>query len=234
MRDSLLILLALPGAVRCDRNFFYLQPAPLGSLRNPANCERTFIMLKPDAVHRGLVGAIMDRFESRGFKLVACKFMMAGQELLTTHYADLSKKGFFGELIRYMSSGPVVPMVWEGLHAVKQGRVMLGATNPKDSDPGTIRGDFCVDVGRNVIHGSDSLESAEKEIALWFQPEELSCWRTMQVEWVYEEEELENAVEKAAPKPSHTVGYWQIEPNSIFRFEDFVEAVCLALGMLSW
>ena len=84
---------------------------------------------------------------------------------------------------------------------------MLGATNPKDSDPGTIRGDFCVDVGRNVIHGSDSLESAEKEIALWFQPEELSCWRPMQVEWVYEEEELENAVEKAAPKPSHTVGY---------------------------
>merc|ERR1712013_781405 len=120
----------------------------------------------------------------RGFKLVACKFMLADKDLLTTHYADLSKKGFFPELIRYMSSGPVVPMVWEGLKAVKQGRVMLGATNPKDSDPGTIRGDLCIDVGRNVIHGSDSLESAAKEISLWFKPEELSKWRSAQVESV--------------------------------------------------
>ena len=96
-----------------------------------ANNERTFIMLKPDAVHRGLVGIIMDRFESRGFKLLACKFMMAGQDLLKEHYKDLAKKPFFPELIRYMSSGPVVPMVWEGLNAVKQGRMMLGATNPK-------------------------------------------------------------------------------------------------------
>merc|ERR1740137_284499 len=119
-----------------------------------------------------------------------------------THYSDLSKKGFFPELIRYMASGPVVPMVWEGLNAVKQGRMMLGATNPKDSDPGTIRGDLCIDVGRNVIHGSDSLESAAKEIALWFKPEEISQWRSAQVEWCYEEEEL-----ATAPKPvaSHQV-----------------------------
>merc|ERR1740137_338536 len=122
-----------------------------------------------------------------------------------THYADLSKKGFFPELIRYMSSGPVVPMVWEGLHAVKQGRTMLGATNPKDSDPGTIRGDLCVDVGRNVIHGSDSLESAAKEISLWFKPEELSKWRSAQVEWCYEEEELNKEAQTVAPVPSHTV-----------------------------
>ena len=88
-------------------------------------------MLKPDAVHRGLVGTIMDRFESRGFKLLAAKFMKADDALLREHYADLSKKGFFGELIRYMGSGPVVPMVWQGLNAVKQGRAMLGATNPK-------------------------------------------------------------------------------------------------------
>ena len=162
-------------------------------------------MLKPDAVQRGLIGEIMERFESRGFKLVACKFMLASKELLTTHYADLSKKGFFSELIRYMSSGPVVPMVWEGLSAVKQGRVMLGATNPKDSDPGTIRGDLCVDVGRNVIHGSDSLESAAKEIALWFKPEELSKWRSAQVEWCYEEEELVKG-QTVTPQPSHTVG----------------------------
>merc|ERR1719309_1564520 len=94
-----------------------------GAFRNQAYGERTFIMLKPDAVQRGLVGEIIERFESRGFKLVAYKFMLADKELLTTHYADLSKKVFFPELIRYMSSGPVVPMVWEGLNAVKQGRV---------------------------------------------------------------------------------------------------------------
>jgi len=99
--------------------------------RNPANGERTFIMLKPDAVHRGLVGTIISRFESRGFKLLAAKFMRASKPLLETHYSDLAKKGFFPELIRYMGSGPVVPMVWQGLNAVKQGRVMLGATNPK-------------------------------------------------------------------------------------------------------
>jgi len=162
-----------------------------GSYRNPVNAERTFIMLKPDAVHRGLVGVIMKRFEARGFKLLACKFMQAGQELLKEHYIDLSKKGFFAELIRYMSSGPVVPMVWEGLNAVKQGRVMLGATNPKDSAPGTIRGDFCIDVGRNIIHGSDSVESANKEISLWFTKEEIASWRSATVEWVYEDEELE-------------------------------------------
>jgi len=173
-----------------------------GAFRNQAYGERTFIMLKPDAVQRGLVGEIIDRFESRGFKLVACKFMLASKDLLTTHYSDLSKKGFFSELIRYMSSGPVVPMVWEGLNAVKQGRVMLGATNPKDSDPGTIRGDLCIDVGRNVIHGSDSLESAEKEISLWFKPEELSKWRSAQVEWCYEEEELSKP--SSQPLPSHT------------------------------
>jgi len=173
-----------------------------GALRNKAYGERTFIMLKPDAVQRGLVGEIMDRFESRGFKLVACKFMAASKELLMTHYSDLSKKGFFPELIRYMASGPVVPMVWEGLNAVKQGRMMLGATNPKDSDPGTIRGDLCIDVGRNVIHGSDSLESAAKEIALWFKPEEISQWRSAQVEWCYEEEELATA---PTPVASHQV-----------------------------
>jgi len=174
-----------------------------GAFRNQAYGERTFIMLKPDAVQRGLVGEIMDRFEARGFKLVACKFMAASKELLMTHYSDLSKKGFFPELIRYMSSGPVVPMVWEGLNAVKQGRVMLGATNPKDSDPGTIRGDLCIDVGRNVIHGSDSLESAAKEISLWFKPEELTKWRSAQVEWCYEEEEIVKT--QVQPQPSHTV-----------------------------
>lgn len=93
----------------------------------------------------------------------------ASKDLLEKHYADLSARPFFPGLVSYMSSGPVVPMVWEGLNVVKTGRVMLGATNPADSAPGTIRGDLCIQVGRNIIHGSDSVESANKEIALWFK-----------------------------------------------------------------
>merc|ERR1711990_609386 len=155
-------------------------------LKMSANNERTFIMLKPDAVHRGLVGDIIKRFEQKGFKLVAMKFMHADEELLKKHYADLSSKKFFPGLIKYMSSGPVVPMVWEGLNVVKTGRVMLGATNPADSAPGTIRGDHSIQVGRNICHGSDSVESANHEIALWFKPEELVNWDPVAEKWVYE------------------------------------------------
>ena len=110
------------------------------------NRERTFIMLKPDAVQRGLVGEIIKRFEQKGFKLVAMKMMHASVEHLEEHYADLKGKGFFPGLIKYMNSGPVVPMVWEGLNVVKTGRVMLGETNPAASAPGTIRGDFSIQV----------------------------------------------------------------------------------------
>ncbi|KAL7046913.1 hypothetical protein ACKWTF_002738 [Chironomus riparius] len=110
----------------------------------------------------------------------------ASKELLEKHYSDLSSRPFFPGLVTYMSSGPVVPMVWEGLNAVKTGRVMLGATNPADSAPGTIRGDLCVQVGRNIIHGSDSVESANKEIALWFNDNELVSWKPAAVNWVYE------------------------------------------------
>merc|ERR1719228_2697541 len=161
---------------------------------NPQNGERTFIMCKPDAVQRGLIGEIIERFERHGYRLLSAKMMQAEDSLLRTHYSDLSKKAFFPELIRYMSSGLVVPMVWQGLNAVKQGRVLLGATNPKDSAPGTIRGDLCIDVGRNIIHGSDCVEAAEKEIGLWFSAAEISSWRPADVEWVYEEEELPGAV----------------------------------------
>merc|ERR1719186_1621149 len=100
----------------------------------------------------------------------------ASKDLLEKHYADLSARPFFPGLVSYMASGPVVPMVWEGQNAVKTGRVMLGETNPVDSKPGTIRGDFCIQVGRNIIHGSDAVESANHEIALWFKPEELVAW----------------------------------------------------------
>merc|ERR1712132_12674 len=151
------------------------------------NKERTFIMLKPDAVHRGLIGDIVKRFEQKGFKSAAMKFMQASEELLKEHYADLSTKKFFPGLIKYMSSGPVVPMVWEGLNVVKTGRVMLGATNPADSAPGTIRGDFCIQVGRNICHGSDAVDSAAKEIDLWFKPEELTRYDPVASSWVYED-----------------------------------------------
>merc|ERR1711997_1154009 len=151
------------------------------------NRERTFIMLKPDAVQRGLVGDIIKRFEQKGFKLVALKMMHASEELLEEHYADLAKKPFFPGLVKYMNSGPVVPMVWEGNGVVKTGRVMLGETNPANSAPGTIRGDFCIDVGRNICHGSDAVESAKKEIALWFKDEELVKWDPITLSWVYED-----------------------------------------------
>ena len=132
------------------------------------NKEQTFIMVKPDGVQRGLVGKIIQRFEDKGFKLVAMKMVVPDETLMKEHYADLAARPFYAGLVKYMSSGPVVPMVWEGLDVVKTGRVMLGETNPKDSAPGTIRGDYCIQVGRNIIHGSDSVPSAKKEIALWF------------------------------------------------------------------
>ncbi|XP_066991739.1 nucleoside diphosphate kinase [Anabrus simplex] len=149
--------------------------------------ERTFIMVKPDGVQRGLVGKIIKKFEAKGFKLVAMKFMWASEDHLKKHYSDLSARPFFPGLVKYMASGPVVPMVWEGLNVVKTGRQMLGATDPKDSAPGTIRGDLCIQVGRNIIHGSDSVESAQKEIDLWFEPKEVIAWRPAAEAWVYED-----------------------------------------------
>merc|ERR1712083_781304 len=151
-----------------------------------ANRERTFIMIKPDGVQRGLIGSIISRFETKGFKLVAMKLCAPGKAHFEQHYADLSKKAFFPGLVEYAASGPVCAMVWEGDNAVKTGRKMLGATKPFDSEPGTIRGDYCIDVGRNVIHGSDAVESANKEIALWFTEEELCQWTDHSAAWVYE------------------------------------------------
>eukprot|EP00341_Mesodinium_pulex_P013632 CAMPEP_0116948060 /NCGR_PEP_ID=MMETSP0467-20121206/38076_1 /TAXON_ID=283647 /ORGANISM="Mesodinium pulex, Strain SPMC105" /LENGTH=156 /DNA_ID=CAMNT_0004632397 /DNA_START=60 /DNA_END=530 /DNA_ORIENTATION=+ len=149
------------------------------------NAERTFIMIKPDGVQRGLVGDIIGRFEKKGYKLVALQQMTPSKEHLEKHYADLSKKGFFAGLISYMLSGPVVAMVWEGQNAVVTGRKMLGATHPKDSAPGTIRGDYCIDIGRNVCHGSDSVDSANAEISLWF-PAGVASYEDHSAPWVYE------------------------------------------------
>ena len=148
--------------------------------------ERTYIMIKPDGVQRGLIGQIVSRFEQKGFKLVAMKLCSPGQAHLEQHYADLSAKPFFAGLVQYMNSGPVCAMVWEGDNAVATGRKMLGATKPFDSEPGTIRGDFCIDVGRNICHGSDSVESANREIALWFSENELNNYQDHSAPWVYE------------------------------------------------
>ncbi|KAF2677650.1 nucleoside diphosphate kinase [Lentithecium fluviatile CBS 122367] len=151
-----------------------------------SSAEQTFIAIKPDGVQRGLIGPIISRFENRGFKLAAIKLLTPTKEHLEKHYADLSDKPFFPGLIAYMGSGPVCAMVWEGRDAVKTGRAILGATNPLASAPGTIRGDFAIDVGRNVCHGSDSVENAKKEIALWFQDGEVQSWKLAQFDWIYE------------------------------------------------
>ncbi|XP_035255117.1 nucleoside diphosphate kinase 3 isoform X1 [Anguilla rostrata] len=147
--------------------------------------ERTFVAVKPDGVQRRLVGEIIRRFERKGFHLVGLKLVQASESLLKAHYWELRDKPFFNGLIRYMSSGPVVAMVWQGLDVVKTARRMLGETNPADSLPGTIRGDYCLEVGRNVIHGSDSVESAQREISLWFQSQELTCWEDCSQHWIY-------------------------------------------------
>lgn len=147
--------------------------------------ERSFIMIKPDGVQRNLVGKILARFEDRGFKIVAIKMVHADEDHLRKHYADLHNKSFFPGLIKYMASGPVVAFVIEGLDAVKTGRAMLGATNPLASAPGTIRGDYCLVTGRNICHGSDAVESAKKEIALWF-PEGVIEYADNEHAWVYE------------------------------------------------
>ncbi|KAI9455587.1 nucleoside diphosphate kinase [Lactarius psammicola] len=151
----------------------------------PNNNERTYIMVKPDGVQRGIVGNIIERFEKRGFKLIALKLTHATPAHLEKHYEDLSDKPFFPGLIKYMASGPVVAMVWQGLDAVKTGRAMLGATNPLASAPGTIRGDFALAVGRNICHGSDSVENAEKEIKLWF-PEGVVQYEATLASWIFE------------------------------------------------
>jgi len=170
--------------VSAARESVSMAPAPL--LAQETGRERSFIMIKPDGVQRGLVGEIIKRFEQKGFKLIAIRMMRPGQKHLEEHYADLSKRPFFPGLVKYMDSGPVVAMCWEGDGVVKTGRVMLGETNPRDSKPGTIRGDYCIQVGRNVIHGSDSVESANHEIGLWFTGADLCDYTQAADSWINE------------------------------------------------
>ncbi|XP_043945750.1 nucleoside diphosphate kinase A-like [Protopterus annectens] len=138
--------------------------------------ERTLIAVKPDGVQRRLVGEIIQRFEQRGFKLVGMKLIKASEDLLREHYIDLKRKPFYPSLIQYMNSGPIVVMVWEGYNVVKTSRLMVGATDPAEALPGTIRGDFGMHISRNVIHASDSVEVADREIGLWFSSIEMTDW----------------------------------------------------------
>ncbi|MGX9133831.1 nucleoside-diphosphate kinase [Rummeliibacillus sp. JY-2-4R] len=135
--------------------------------------EKTFLMVKPDGVKRQLVGEIVDRFERKGFVLKGAKLMQISQELAEKHYAEHAERPFFGELTEFITSGPVFAMVWEGENVISVARLMMGATNPAESQPGTIRGDYSTTVSQNVIHGSDSPASAEREIGLFFKAEEL-------------------------------------------------------------
>lgn len=147
--------------------------------------ERTFLMVKPDGVQRNLIGEIVSRFEKKGFQLVGAKLMNISQELAEQHYGEHKERPFFGELVDFITSGPVFAMVWEGENVIATARQMMGATNPKDAAPGTIRGDFGVTVGKNVIHGSDSPESAAREIGLFFKKEELVSYSKLMNEWIY-------------------------------------------------
>ncbi|MBH5317477.1 nucleoside-diphosphate kinase [Paenibacillus sp. GSMTC-2017] len=130
--------------------------------------SKTFVMVKPDGVERGLVGKIVARFEEKGFTLVDAKLTRLDRKLAETHYEHLNTKPFFGELVDFITSGPVFAMVLEGKDAVQNARSLIGATNPTEATPGTIRGDYAIDVSSNIVHGSDSDENAEREINLYF------------------------------------------------------------------
>ena len=143
-------------------------------------------MVKPDGVQRRLVGEVIRRFEVKGYKLVALKQLHASEQLLRNHYAEHDGRPFFPKLLAYVGSGPVVAMVWEGANVVAVARKLIGATKPSESEPGTIRGDFAIEVGRNIIHGSDGVEAAQREISLWFTPEEVLDWNDHGNDWIYE------------------------------------------------
>lgn len=148
--------------------------------------ERTFLAIKPDGVQRKLIGEIIQRFETKGFTLVGLKLMNVSRELAETHYGVHKERPFFKGLVEFITSGPVVAMVWEGDGVIASARKIIGATNPLNAEPGTIRGDFGVNVGRNLIHGSDAPETAQQEIALWFKEEELCNWQPTLMSWIHE------------------------------------------------
>jgi nucleoside-diphosphate kinase len=148
--------------------------------------EKTFVMVKPDGVQRGLIGEIILRLERRGLKMTAGKFMQVSQEMAETHYAIHKGKPFYEPLIKYITSAPVMAMVWEGPNAVAAVRQTMGSTRPTEASPGSVRHDFGLEVGRNLTHASDSVENGEAEVTLWFDESELVAWDRAIDAWVFE------------------------------------------------
>lgn len=148
--------------------------------------EQTLVFVKPDGVQRGLIGDIISRLEKRGLKLIAAKFMSVTDELAETHYAIHKGKNFYESLIEYITSSPVMAMVWEGPKAVEAVRQTMGKTSPVEASPGSVRHDFGLEIGRNLTHASDSVENAKKEIELWFRQSELVGWKRALDEWIFE------------------------------------------------
>jgi len=148
--------------------------------------EKTFVLIKPDGVQRGLIGEVITRLERRGLRLIGAKFMQVSQELAETHYGIHKGKPFYEGLIQYITSSPVMAMVWQGNNAVAAVRQTMGSTNPLEATPGSVRHDFGMDIGRNITHASDSPENGEKETALWFKPEELIDWISVTDTWIFE------------------------------------------------
>jgi len=148
--------------------------------------ERSLVLVKPDGVQRALIGEVISRFERRGLRLVAAKFMQVSKDLAKAHYAEHEGKPFYDGLIFYITSAPVMAMVWEGPNAVAAIRQTVGSTKPVESAPGTIRHDFALEVGRNLIHASDKPETGVREVALWFKNEELVDWKREADRWVFE------------------------------------------------
>ena len=148
--------------------------------------ERSLVLVKPDGVQRGLIGEVINRLERRGLRMVAAKFIWVSQKLAETHYAIHKGKPFYDGLIKYITSAPVMAMVWEGPNAIAAIRQTMGATRPTEAAPGSIRHDFALEVGRNLTHASDSVENGEKEVALWFDPVELVDWERDTDRWIFE------------------------------------------------
>ena len=148
--------------------------------------EQTLVLVKPDGVQRGLIGEIIVRLERRGLKLLGLKLMQMSRELAAAHYAAHEGKSFYNGLVDYITSGPIVAMVWEGKDAIAIVRKTMGATKAGEAEPGTIRGDFAVEIGRNLVHGSDGVESAAREVALFFGEGELVIWERATDRWILE------------------------------------------------
>ncbi len=148
--------------------------------------ERTLVLVKPDGVQRGLIGEVVSRLERRGLRLIGAKFLSVSQQLAETHYAIHKGKSFYEGLISYITSAPVMAMVWEGPGAIAAVRQTMGATRPVEAAPGSLRHDFALEVGRNLTHASDSIENGKTEVALWFESDELVDWERSNDRWIFE------------------------------------------------